>query len=236
MKLRTIFFLLLAPLVLAVLPLASKAQTVIAPAGRHVAREPIEWIRLWLPNVNKTGLPQVLLVGDSITEAYYKDVAADLKGKAYVGYFASSLSVGDPMLPRQIALILRNYKFDVIHFNNGLHGKGYSEEEYARYFPQYEKTLQSNARGAKLIWTSSTPVRMGKEMAEFAPWTQRVTARNRIAAAYVRKAGIPIDDLYAAVLHHPEYYLGLHGTHPNPEGRAAEARDVAASILKALGK
>jgi hypothetical protein len=73
--------------------------------------------------VNKKGLPQVLLLGDSITEAYYKDAAADLKGKAYVGYVASSLSVGDPMLPKQIALILSNYKFDVIHFNNGLHGR-----------------------------------------------------------------------------------------------------------------
>ena len=140
------------------------------------------------------------------------------------------------MLPKQIALILRNYKFDVIHFNNGLHGKGYSEQEYARYFPQYVKTLQANDRGAKLIWTSSTPVRQGKDMAEFAPFTRRVVARNKIAAAYVRKAGIPIDDLYAAVLHHPEYYLGVDGTHPNAKSRAAEARDVAASILKALGK
>ncbi len=222
--------------VLAALPAGSNAQTVIAPAGRHVAREPIEWIRLWLPNVNKKDLPQVLLLGDSITQAYYQDVAADLKGKAYVGYLTSSLSVGDPMLPRQIALVLKNYRFDAIHFNNGLHGKGYTEQEYARYFPQFVKTLQANAHGAKLIWTSSTPVRMGKGMSEFAPFTQRVAARNRIAAAYARKAGIPIDDLYAAVLHHPEYYLGVDGTHPNPQGRAAEAHDVAASILKALGK
>lgn len=63
-----------------------------------------------------------------------------------------------------------------------------------------------------------------------------MVARNRIAANYVRKAGIPIDDLYAAVLHHPEYYVGGDGTHPNPQGRAAEARNVTASILKALGK
>ena len=239
MKLRNIYFLLAglpALLVLALGSAALQAQTVIAPTGRHVAREPIEWIRLWLPNVNKTDLPQVLLLGDSITQAYYEDVAADLKGKAYVGYLTSSLSVGDPMLPRQIELVLQNYRFDVIHFNNGLHGKDYSEQEYARYFPQYVKTLQANAHGAKLIWTSSTPVRMGKDMAEFAPWTTRVTARNKFADAYVRKAGIPIDDLYAAVLHHPEYYLGADGTHPNPEGRAAEARDVAASILKVLGE
>jgi hypothetical protein len=236
MKLPSIFSILLAAVALALSPAVSAGQTVIAPAGRHVAREPIMWNRLWLPNVNKEGLPQVLLIGDSISVAYYNDVAADLKGKAYVGYFASSLAVGDPMLPKQVALILRNYKFDVIHFNNGLHGKNYSEEEYARYFPQYVKTITGNARGARLIWASSTPVRTGKEMSEFAPWTRRVAARNKIADAYARKAGIPIDDLYGAVLDHPEYYLGGDGTHPNPEGRAAEGRAVAASILKALGK
>ena len=236
MKLRYLFSTSLAAFALAVLTTCLGAQTVVAPAGRHVAREPIEWVRLWLPNVNKKDLPQVLLLGDSISQAYYKDVAADLKGKAYVGYLTSSLSVGDPMLPGQIALVLKNYRFDVIHFNNGLHGKGYSEREYARYFPQFVKTIQANAKGASLIWTSSTPVRMGKDMSEFAPWTSRVAIRNKIAADYIRKAGIPIDDLYAAVLHHPEYYLGGDGTHPNPQGRAAEARDVTTSVLKALGK
>jgi hypothetical protein len=235
-KPRALFSALLATAALVALPVVSRAQTATAPAGHHVAREPIEWIRLWLPNVDKKDLPQVLLLGDSITQAYYKDVATDLEGKAYVGYLTSSLSVGDPMLPRQIALVLSNYRFDVIHFNNGLHGKGYSEKEYARYFPQYVKALQANARGARLIWTTSTPVRMGNDMSEFAPWTKRVAARNKIADAYVRKVGIPIDDLYAAVLHHPEYYPGVDGTHPNEQGRAAEARDVTASILKALGK
>ena len=236
MKLRSLYLMLLVPAALAVLPAGSKAQTVIAPPGRHIAREPIEWIRLWLPNVSKKDQPQVLLLGDSITQAYYNDVAADLKGKAYVGYLTSSLSVGDPMLPQQIALVLKNYRFDVIHFNNGLHGKGYTEQEYARYLSQFVRTIQANAHGAKLIWTSSTPVRTGKDMSKWAPFTRRVAARNRIAAAYVHKAGIPIDDLYAAVLHHPEYYLGADGTHPNAQGRAAEARDVAASILKILGK
>jgi hypothetical protein len=133
-----------------VLSAGLRAQTVIAPAGRHVAREPIEWIRLWLPNADKKDLPQVLLLGDSIAQAYFEDVSADLKGKAYVGYLTSSLSVGDPMLPQQIALVLKNYRFDVIHFNNGLHGKGYTEEEYARYFPQFVKTIKANAGGGEV--------------------------------------------------------------------------------------
>lgn len=236
MKLRRMFWTLLASAVLVLSPSVSSAQMVIAPPERHVAREHIEWIQIWLPHVNEKGLPQVLLIGDSITRAYYKDVSRDLKGKAYVGYFASSLSVGDPMLPKEIALILKNYKFDMIHFNNGLHGKGYSEKEYARYFPQYVKTIQANAHGAKLIWTTSTPERMKDDMSKFKPWTKRVIVRNKIADAYIRKVGIPIDDLYSAVLHHPEYFVGGDGTHPNNQGRAAEARNVTASILKVLGK
>lgn len=222
-------------LALVVLPATvSSAQTVTLSRGRHVARESVEWIRLWLPNVNKTDLPQVLLIGDSITEAYYRDVAADLKGKAYVGYFASSLAVADPMLPKQIALILKNYRFEVIHFNNGLHGRGYSEAEHARYFPRYVKTIEANAHDAKLVWADSTPVRTGKKLTQFGAWTEHVKARNRIADAYARREGISIDNLYGVVRDHPEYYVGADGTHPNAEGRAAEARDVVASILREL--
>ncbi len=161
-------------------------------------------------------------------------MAADLKGKAYVGYFASSLSVGDPMLPQQVVLILKNYRFDVIHFNNGLHGKDYSEEEYVRCFPQYVKALLANAHGAKLIWANSMPVRTGKDFAEFDPWTARVKARNNISVSYVHRAGIPIDDLYAVVLDHREFYLGADGVHSNSKGKAAEGRSVADSILQVL--
>ena len=235
------------------------AQTIVAPPGRHVARESIEWIRIWLPNVVRprlganiqgqnglgTGwkshpgikktLPQVLLIGDSITEMYYHDVAADLKGKAYVGYVASSLCVGDPMLPAQIALILKNYKFNVIHFNNGMHGDGYSEREYARYFPQFVQTIQSNAHGAKLIWTNTTPTRAGKHFIRLSAWNNRVIARNKIADAYCRKAGIPINNLYHVLLNHPEYYApNGGGVHEDAMGQKAEARSVADSILKAL--
>jgi hypothetical protein len=46
MKLRASFSILLASAALTTLPMVSRAQTVIAPAGRHVAREPIEWIRM----------------------------------------------------------------------------------------------------------------------------------------------------------------------------------------------
>lgn len=239
--------------------LISRGQTFIAPPGRHVAREPVEWMRLWLPNVickplqqNVIGqfgpqkilkprsdinkkLPQVLLIGDSITEMYYHDVAKDLKGKAYVGYFSSSLAVGDPMLPAQIALILKNYRFNVIQFNNGMHGPGYSEQEYAKYFPQVIQTIRTYCHGAKLIWANTTPTRMQYNFAKFSPWNKRIIARNKIADTFCRRAGIPITNLYSVLLHHPEYYA-KHGAgiHENALGQKVEARHVADTILKVL--
>jgi hypothetical protein len=48
-------------------------------------------------------LPNVLLLGDSITRAYYSTVSGQLAGVANVYLFATSASVGDPRLTNQVA-------------------------------------------------------------------------------------------------------------------------------------
>ena len=66
----------------------------------------------------------MLLIGDSITQGYYGQVAERLKGKASVARLTTSKSVGDPALLAEVALVLGQCRFDVVHFNNGLHGLG----------------------------------------------------------------------------------------------------------------
>src|SRR3954464_11531887 len=99
-------------------------------------RENTEWLDVWLPNTNDRGLPRVLLIGDSITRGYGKQVEANLKDKAYVGRMATSKSLGDPALLDEVAVVLREQAFDIIHFNNGMHGDGYSEAAYAAALPE----------------------------------------------------------------------------------------------------
>ena len=89
-----------------------------------------------------------------------------VKGNAPGGYVASSLCAGDPMWPTQIALILKNYRFNVNHFNNGMHGAGCSEQEYAKCFPQFVQTVKTNAHRAKPIWANTTPTRTGKHFSQ----------------------------------------------------------------------
>src|ERR1700737_4195312 len=65
--------------------------------------EKIEWTWEVRPQLADPKLPNVLLLGDSITRSYFPDVTKNLSGIANVYLMASSTSVGVPPLPTQIA-------------------------------------------------------------------------------------------------------------------------------------
>ncbi|MBS1859343.1 MAG: SGNH/GDSL hydrolase family protein [Acidobacteria bacterium] len=211
--------------------LALAAFALAAP--QHVARENIEWLDVWLPDTNAHDLPRVLLIGDSITRGYGKQVEALLHGKAYVGRMATSKSAGDPALLQQIALVLQEQKFDIIHFNNGMHGDGYSEAEYAAALPELLATLRRYAPDAKLIWATTTDVRRRNQLQEVDPKTRRILQRNQAAAALAAREHIPLDDLFSLVDGHPEYHA-VDGVHFNEQGYQVLAAQVAAAIEKLL--
>src|SRR6266567_2049103 len=118
--------------------------------------ESIEWCDIWISHANETNLPRVLLIGDSITRGYYSEVEKRLAGKAFVARLATSRFVADPVLLKEIALVLDETKFDVIHFNNGMHGWQHSEEEYRKAFPQFLAAISAHAPQAKLLWATTT--------------------------------------------------------------------------------
>jgi hypothetical protein len=199
----------------------------------RVVREPIEWLDVWLPNSDANDLPRVLLIGDSITRAYYPKVADLLKGKAYVGRLASSKCIGDPALVEEVKLVMGESHFDVVHFNNGMHGWGYTELEYREHFPDFLAAIQAGAPDAKLIWASTTPVRVANHLDQLSDRTDRVRERNAIAADVLTAHEIGFDDLFSLVEHHPEYYKP-DGVHFEEAGVEAEAEQVAAKISEVL--
>ena len=218
-------------IVFAVLALCAAAQT----ANPHVVREDIEWLDVWLPHTNQHDLPRILLIGDSITRAYGPRVEDRLKGLGYVGRMATSKSLGDPALLEQVALVLQEQRFDIIHFNNGLHGHEYSEDEYRAAFPELLSTIRRNAPGSRLVWASSTDAREPGHLDRVTPYTERVIERNRIAAAIASKEGIPVDDLFSLVKDHPEWHVN-DGVHFNEEGVQAQAAQVTAVLKEMLAK
>lgn len=199
----------------------------------HITRESIEWADIWIPDANGTTLPRVLLIGNSIMRGYYPQVAEKLKGKASVARLATSKSLGDPVLLAEVALVLDQCRFDVVHFNNGLHGAAYSNEEYGKSFPELVAVIRKHAPKAKLIWATTTPTRTTGNVSAIGEGTKRVQARNKIAEGIVTKEGIAVDDLYGLVKDHAEYWSG-DGVHFNSKGIAVEAEQVARCIADNL--
>src|SRR6266403_2090290 len=199
------------------------------------AREAIEWCDVWITHANETNLPRVLLIGDSIARDYYPEVEKRFAGKAFVGRLATSRFVADPVLLKEIESVLSGAKFDIILFNNGMHGWQHSETEYRNAFPKLIKTIRAHAPKARLIWATTTPLRNGKDVtydtkAEYSD--ERIAARNALAAEIVNAQKIPIVDLNAAVRGHPEFHSD--NVHFNGQGVQILAVQVCMAVEKLL--
>ncbi len=204
-----------------------------AQAGLPIT-EKIEWT--WTDRADKPDakLPNVLLVGDSITRGYYPAVAEQLKGVANVYLFATSVSSGDSRLPGQ----LRDYfstmglKFAVVHFNSGMHGWGYTEQQYAAGLPAMVAALRGGAPQAKLIWTATTPVR--EDSTTGGATNARIDEGNKLAATLMASEGISTDDQHGLMLPHTD--LHSDDVHYKAEGSALQAVQVALTVREAMAK
>jgi hypothetical protein len=205
-----------------------------ALAEDHASRpEEVEWTWEVRPAHVNSKLPNVLLVGDSITRNYYPEVQRQLADEANVYLFAASTSVGDPRLLHQLAEFsaMEAIPFKVVHFNNGMHGWSYSEEEYRAAFPAYLRALHKIAPKASFVWATITPVKVEDKPG---PTNARIEDRNRIALSFMTHDAIPVDDEYELMTHHADQYEDH--VHFNPTGAAIQGQQVTQFIRAALAK
>lgn len=201
-----------------------------SPADEPI-RERIEWIDVWVTDADNGDLPRVLLVGDSITRGYFGGVEKHLAGKAYCARLTTSKCVSDPTFNDDLLLLLKQYKFSAIHFNNGLHGWGYSEDQYEDGLLKTVAAVKKHSDGAKLIWATTTPVRESSDLQKFAERTERVKVRNKLAAEIMKNNGVSTNDLFELVKDYADWQ-SKDGVHFNAKGNEALAKQVAASVLE----
>jgi hypothetical protein len=193
-------------------------------------RETIEWCDIWVAAACDASLPRALLIGDSITRSYYPLVQTQLAKSYACARIASSKCVSDPMFIKELELVLGEYDFSVIHFNNGLHGWDYSEQSYGRGLARAFDTLLMHCGTANVIWGSTTPVWAKDKIATLDIRTERVRERNKIAAVLADDRGICINDLFTAVVDRPEL-VSQDGVHFLEDGQAELGRYVGNAIL-----
>ena len=200
-----------------------------------VILENTEWTNIWVEKTNDKSLPRLLLIGDSHVQQYYGFVKKELEGRLNLGRYATSKCLGNPFLLKEIKLFLQQYPADVITFNNGLHGVDYPDDVYAKALPKLLNIFRDVAPDAKVIFVNTTPVRDKNDLNKFTPFTDHVKVRNRYAEEIMEKNHIPVVDSWSLGFEHEDYY-SPDGIHFNAKGKEAEAKGVAAAVLKVIGK
>ncbi len=194
-----------------------------------------------VPVKDEPGLPRVLLIGDSISMGYTLPVRALLKGKANLHRIPTNGgSTKDGV--SNIETWLGKDKWDVIHFNWGLHDlkhmKGNKLDitgDQVTTLAEYETNLRTlvtrmKATGAKLIWASTTPVPDGSDGRA----ARDEEKYNEVAARVMKETGVPIDDLHALCLPKLADWQLPHNVHYKDAGYDGLAAKVAADIQAAL--
>ena len=179
-------------------------------------------------------LPNVLLIGDSISIYYTDTVRRLLNGHADV--YRTPMGPGKAeTLFESLDDFLKSRQWDVIHFNSGLHDFARTEgtPEDLEAYRNNLKTIIEKLRStdAKLVWGNTTPV---PEKA-IASSNERCQKYNEVAAELMAEEKIPVNDLYSAILpRHPEYWTAPNNIHFNSVGSALLGRRVANAILPHL--
>lgn len=190
------------------------------------------------PIKDTPGLPRVLIIGDSVSIGYTPPVRALLQGRANVHRIpqnGSSSGTGVQNLKRWLG----DGKWDVIHFNFGLHDAKQLPEGTRHADPEtYEKNLREivkrlRATGARLIWASTTPVPDGGILSPTRRFDD-IAIYNTIAKKVMDENGVAIDDLHAAVLPKVSSLQIPHDVHFTKEGSQFLGELVAASITAEL--
>ena len=202
------------------------------------AMEPVEDV---------AGLPRVLLIGDSISIGYTVPTREALKGVANVHRPLTNCAAtvtGVENLDKWLETGGAGKKWDVIHFNWGLHDlKQYKDGKLVPGGPvwvplaDYEKNLRTLVQrmkktGAKLIFATTTPVPEGAGGRD--PGIE--VKYNEAALRVMKEEGVAVDDLHALAASKLAEIQLAKNVHFKPEGSKVLAGQVAASVKKALGK
>ncbi len=177
---------------------------------------------------NDPRLPRVLLIGDSVSRGYTQAVRKALAGKANVHRAPANCGPTASGL-KNIDVWLGDGKWDVIHFNFGIHDRGTPLVDYTERLERLILRMQKT--DAKLIWASTTPIPDDPARKQTAA---SIVERNRAAAELMARHGIAVDDLFSAVTPHLAEMQNPGDVHFNAKGYEFLGQTVAAAIHRAL--
>jgi acyl-CoA thioesterase-1 len=216
-----------------------------AAQSKSSVKKPVDAM---VPVTDDPKLPRVLLIGDSISIGYTPAVRETLLNEANVhrplencGPTTRGIEKLDEWLGQE--------KWDVVHFNFGLHDMKYivndrvedekkkrikrqqvPPDEYQKNMEQIVGRLQET--GAKLIFATTTPVPPGA--ADRKP--EDAPAYNKIAVEIMEPRDIAVNDLFTFASERLEAIQRPRNVHFTDKGSEVLATEVVRHIRESLAK
>ena len=197
---------------------------------------------------DKPGLPNVLIIGDSISIGYTEPLKEMLKDKANVSHNPGNAGDSNNGLAK-LESWLGTTKWDVIHFNHGLHdlkyvdnnGKISNTKQDAHINVPLDKYRENMAAivvrlkktGARLIFATTTPYPAGVRPLRVPEDAEKY---NAAALEIMQKHGISVNDLHAFILPRLQQLQTPKNVRFTPAGYKALAQEVGQHVLKACGQ
>ncbi len=191
-------------------------------------------------------LPHALIIGDSISIGYTLPTRALLKGKVNLHRIPTN---GGPTTKgiAEIEKWLGKKKWDLVHFNWGLHDLKYMGKDGTNLVPkekggvvqvplaEYEKNLEKlvirmKKSAKQLVWRNTTPIPPGSKARYVGDSVKYNQAANRI----MKKHGIPTLDLFTPSKKNMKDWMRKADVHYYAHGSHALAELVAEDILNRL--
>ena len=174
-------------------------------------------------------LPRVLLIGDSVSRGYTLPARVALQRKANVHRAPENCGPTSNGI-KKMDVWLGEGKWDVIHFNFGIHDRKTSAKDYEDRLELIVKQLK--ATGAKLIWASTTPIPPDTKDGPEA--TTAIIEKNRIAAEIMKKNMVHVNDLFDFITPQLSKVQNPMDVHFKGEGYDMLGRQVALKIEQVL--
>ena len=210
-----------------------------------MSREVLEWTHY----NSREGEKKVLVIGDSIMWGSRSYIERALPKGLALTIVVSAHGVNEEQLLKSVPLLamLNDKEYEAVYFNNGLHPRGQSADEYEANYERVVRELMREVCAKRWILGLSTPISNDQTALweDDAPITERekvslreknelVIEYNKRVRAISERLCVPCFDLYAVVEGRDE--LKTDPYHYNDEGRRIVGEAVCGRLIEEINK
>ena len=200
------------------------AEVIISGNEPQTQLELYEWDNVWWDTASDRNVKRVLYIGDSISCGTRSKITLASQKKFVADGFGTSKSLDNPYFKPSLKMFASQQSSrEVILFNNGFHGWHLSLEEYAFYYEDMVRFLQSEFSEPVVLLLNTYTTNKD--------WAEGAKERNGTVLNIAQKTGCNVIDMYSVSERNSDTLLE-DGIHFNDKGYTLLGKFIYEELVK----